>query len=1268
MLEITSQDIAALNDEDLRTLVGRLCEAELQQAGLPTSAVIWGGNQNARDGGIDVRVLLHGEHHGLNFLPRSDVGFQVKKTDFTPGLIAPEMRPSGDLRPSIIELIDRRGAYIIASSGTDASDSALQDRLSAMRAATANEDINDHLAVDFYDRNRLATWTRAHAGLVTWARQKAGRSIAGWQPYSAWAVSPDGVKDEYLLDEKARLYRGISDERGVTALQGVDLIRDILRKPKGVVRLAGLSGVGKTRLVQALFDGRVGEGALGPALVNYTDMNDNPAPQPSGMISDLIAADYRAIVVVDNCPPDLHRRMTELCRNAESQLSLISVEYDVQDDEPEGTEVFRLDTSSTEVISKLIARRYPDMTRLDVDKIATFSGGNARIALALANTLEQHETVAGLRDEELFKRLFYQRQERDGSLLRAAQACALVYSFQGEALSGDQAELPKIAALIGTDSQQLFAKVVQLRQRDLVQRRSVWRAVLPHAIANRLAKMALQEIPFEIIEQQFDTARLLKSFSRRLSYLHESEDARAIAANWLRPGNLLGDVGRLNELGQAMFENVAPILPERALEAIERALAEASLRDVYGRSWRDRLSSLLRSIAYDAELFDRCVAGLIAMALAEPQDGRSEYAEESLVGLFHIFLSGTHAKVEQRARIIGRLLASEDMRSKRLGDKLLGALLQAEHFSAGHSFEFGARVRDYGYWPSKLEDRVHWFEVTLALASRFAEVENEVGEAVRSKIAHAIGSIWFLDPRIQEQLESLARTISRENYWQEGWIAIRSFLSRPHSKSDPAALERLRSLERTMRPTSLIQKVQAVVLSERWGALDFAEMDESDEAKVRTTSLAHEKANTLAEDLGEQVALDAVALSALLPRLTRGKPGRVTPFGMGMARVVSERRRVWQRLTGGLAQAEENVRNAGALAGLLIGINRDDPGLCEELLEGALTDETLGSWFPALQTSVPISSAGAARLRRAVTMGKASIGSFQFLGWGRSSDALSGKDLSSIVLAIAEQKGGYAVAIDILSMRFHSDKDHDTAAPLELVEAGRQLLEKAVFDDRNNMSDHHLHTIAKVCLLGGAGESAARRFCERIKKGLSEYSFSAYEHEQLQITFKLQPRIAIEVFFESEDGEGNLIVDGFDDPSDRRKNPLDELPDYQVIKWCDESPLKRYAALSRAISFFSNDGGGISWTPLAKEMLRKAPDRLAILKNFISRFTPSSWIGSRAAIVESRLPLLDQLRELMDQSFFESIRDARAELVDEIARSRKWETERDSERDERFES
>lgn len=1270
MLEITSQDIAALNDEDLRGLVGRLCEAELRAAGLPTSAATWGGNQNAADGGIDVRVALHGEIQVVDFLPRADVGFQVKKTDFTPGLIAPEMRPRGSLRASIIDLIKRRGAYIIASSGADASDSALQDRLSAMSTAVADADINRDLFLDFYDRNRLATWTRSHPGLVIWARQKVGRGVAGWQPYDSWAASPEGLQDEYLLDEKARLYSGISDERGATIQQGLDLIRNLLRVPRGVVRLAGLSGVGKTRLVQAIFDDRVGEGALPPAMAIYTDMNDNPAPQPSGMLSDLIAARYRAIVVVDNCPPDLHRRMTELCRNAGSELSLISVEYDVQDDEPEGTEVFRLETSSKEVISKLVARRFPAMTRLDVDKIAEFSGGNARIALALSNTLERHETVSGLRDEELFKRLFHQRQEHDGSLLRVAQACALVYSFQGESLSGDDAELPRIGALVGMSGQQLFANVAQLRQRDLVQRRSVWRAVLPHAVANRLARMALHEIPYELIEENFTTARLLKSFSRRLSYLHECEEARAIGNKWLGSGGLLEEVGLLNELGQAMFENIAPVSPELALQAIERALAGGELLGTASpRSWRSKLCSLLRSIAYDANLFDRSVAGLITLALAEPQDGRSKDAEDTLSGLFHAFLSGTHAMVEQRARIVQRLLESDDARSRLLGDTLLGALLQTDHFSAGHSFEFGAHVRDYGYWPAKLEDRVHWFEITLALAGKFVQLKNATGESVRSKIAHAIGAVWFLGPAIQEEIERLAHNLSTTDYWQEGWIAIRSFFSRPHSKVDPGALERLRALERSMRPVSLVQQVQAVVLSERWGAFDFAEMDEADEADTRTSAIAHEKANKLAEDLGQQVAVDVVTLSAVLPQLTRGRPGRVAPFGMGLAKAIPERRRIWRRLTETLAQTEEKSRNAGALAGLLIGINRDDHSLCEEFLENALNHDTLGAWFPALQTSVPISAAGADRLKRAVTLGKASINSFQFLGWGRSSDPLTGKDLSDIILAIAGQSGGYAVAIDILSMRFHSNVDQIDAHPPELVDAGRKLLANASFDERNSMSDHHLQTIANACLPGREGEGAARSLCERIKKGFSGYSFGAHEHEQLlQNLFKLQPRISLDVFFEKESGDGALNVDDFDGPSGRRKNPLDGLCQTEIISWCDERPMERYATLSRAISFHSSEGGGISWTPLAREMLRRAPDRLAVLKHFVGRFSPTSWMGSRAAIVESRLPLLDQLGELEDGSMSQFIRQARADLVEDIARSRKWETDRDSERDERFEN
>ena len=96
MFEITGDDIAALSDEDLRTLVGLLCEAELRQRNLSPSAVIWGGDQNAKDGGLDVRVALPADTVIDGFIPRAQTGFQVKKPDMPRGAILDEMKPKPD--------------------------------------------------------------------------------------------------------------------------------------------------------------------------------------------------------------------------------------------------------------------------------------------------------------------------------------------------------------------------------------------------------------------------------------------------------------------------------------------------------------------------------------------------------------------------------------------------------------------------------------------------------------------------------------------------------------------------------------------------------------------------------------------------------------------------------------------------------------------------------------------------------------------------------------------------------------------------------------------------------------------------------------------------------------------------------------------------------------------------------------------------------------------------------------------------------------------
>jgi len=78
MFEITRDDIAALDDEDLRILIGLLCEAELRRANLPVSAVTYGGNQTAKDGGLDVRVSLPPGTAISGFIPGLQQAFRSR--------------------------------------------------------------------------------------------------------------------------------------------------------------------------------------------------------------------------------------------------------------------------------------------------------------------------------------------------------------------------------------------------------------------------------------------------------------------------------------------------------------------------------------------------------------------------------------------------------------------------------------------------------------------------------------------------------------------------------------------------------------------------------------------------------------------------------------------------------------------------------------------------------------------------------------------------------------------------------------------------------------------------------------------------------------------------------------------------------------------------------------------------------------------------------------------------------------------------------------
>lgn len=1264
MFEITGDDISLLNDTDLRALIGRLCEAELRRHGHSVSHVTWGGSQTARDGGLDVHVALPPGTTVNGFIPRPETGFQVKKPDMPRGEILGEMKPDGVVRPVIINLAKEAGAYIIVSSTGSTAHSALKNRQTAMAEAIADIADASKLALDFYDRSRVATWLRDHPGLIPWTRSLIGKSIPGWQSFGSWSRAPGGVDDSFLFDAETRIKTvHEKDGEGVSATAGIDRIRDVLHQPGQVVRLVGLSGVGKTRLCEALFDPTVGVNSLDPALAYYTNVAEEPDPPPIGLASDLIAANRRAILVIDNCPFALHSDLARVARTENSSISVITVEYDIRDDQPEGTDVFALDSSSPGLIEKLVERRYPEISQIDARTIAEFSGGNARVALALAATIGKNDSIVGLSDADLFKRLFQQRHEHDPELLLIAQACSLVYSFEGVKTEGDGAELPILAALIGKPALDVYRAAAELKRRDLLQERAEWRAVLPHAIANRLAALALQDIPVAAILKSLVTdgpARLRRSFSRRLGYLDDSKEARAIVQAWLSPGNMLADIPDLGEDEQTMLANVAPVLPEETLTAIERALSDADDPTLVKSKYVVRL---LRSLAYEPQHFERALSLLIGFARLDPDNENG--AAGVVPSLFQIVLSGTHASVTMRLTVLENMLQSADDWRRELGLKSLNALLKTDHFSSSYGFEFGARSRDYGYHPPTGKDVQNWFAAALELAARHALSKGPVAAGVRSSIARKFRGLRSQTGQ-GNALEALMRDIGNEGFWREGWVAVRQtrIYDGEHMPSDMR--ERLTALEEFLRPKNLLDKVRGVVLGSGKGM----DLDDFDEVENDDYEGAITRMNWTVETLGRDVASDNEVFKSLLPSLVKGG-SRVALFGEGLGSSTEKPYEIWQAFVTEFSTAGQP--STAVMGGFLTAMQKRDPVLAGKMLDEAVDHPSVGAQFPQLQARVAVDDQGVSRLHKALELDQADITQYHALAYGRASDDVPGPQFRDLLLAIAKKPDGLTVALEVLSMRLVSNgTDKQEPAP-EVVEVGRSLLDAFEFQKKNSRTDREdreLGRIARISLAGDASIPNVRRLVRKMMAAVDSYDIHAYDQDDLiEGLLRVHPVITLDEVFAGDEKARAKAVAFFIDFQRFRKDPLAAVPDDIILAWCEANPAIRYPLIAASASLFKRPENNQphEWLPLASALLVKAPEPLAVFKEIVRRVRPWSWSGSLATKLEERLKLLEQLPTDHASGLANALHETKVYFQKWIERERKSEAAESRARDGRFE-
>jgi hypothetical protein len=288
-------------------------------------------------------------------------------------------------------------------------------------------------------------------------------------------------------------------------------------------------------------------------------------------------------------------------------------------------------------------------------------------------------------------------------------------------------------------------------------------------------------------------------------------------------------------------------------------------------------------------------------------------------------------------------------------------------------------------------------------------------------------------------------------------------------------------------------------------------------------------------------------------------------------------------------------------------------------------------------------------------------------------ESINDDDLAKLLKKILSKEAGIDVAIEILRMRFHDRNDKSPKVSDSLLAVARDVLSMYAFEEkrqRQSNRDYELAEIARICLNTKEGVPAATQVCQHLAKAAMERRVFALEYpELLNSLAQTQPRVFLDVFLESSNGQDNhrrrMLFHGIDSCG----TPFDEIPDDVLLSWCEDDPTARYPKVAAAIQPFAKSAqtGKLEWKPLVYTIFERAPDLDPILEHLADAIMPRSWDGSRADILLSRGGLFQELYNYDNAKIRAWAKAQYLDLQESIRKEREWEEQRRRKRDEGFE-
>lgn len=633
-----------------------------------------------------------------------------------------------------------------------------------------------------------------------------------YKPFKAWVEWEKSIikEHEFFWNDKIREIKEAINNYTENS-------RD---NPNKSIRVLGLSGLGKTRILFEIFNPKQSENNY-PEFSNrvlYLDFSFYPEIYFEGVFDKLENELKNKIIIIDNCPKEKHRHLQQLLKKVNNKTFLITIDSNPEEIEFDKIKDVNYITIKKEdfnsIVNEILNQESSLIGKDNINKVRDFSQGIPLMAVLLIESIKNGEEFIGkLDDKELLDKLLGQKgkQERPRTILKS---CSIFNYFGFEDKLISQLEFiatnKNITSLEGNKEvivHEFFDTCNYYLKREIFEKKGRLIGMRPFPLAIYLAKEWLESCnPRRLLNVINDIAelpppdreQLTEALAEQMRYLGYDDNAKFIIEQIVGPNSPFDNAEVLNtELGSRLFRSFVEVNPLAISSNITRIFISKTKEELLEiKEGRRNLVWVLEKLCFDKRTFKDSAKVLYSFAVAENENWANN-ATAQFLQLFNILLPGTEANLSERWDIIEWGLNKSEKDYHTLAIKAMSVGLNYGHFTrmGGAEEQGGKRLIDYN--PSEKEIIEYWNKILNKLLLIIKE-KNQFSDLASNIISESLKSIS--NPRHFQLFFQVVKEIADiKNYdWDEGLKGLK-FVNR-HKKNviTSSQVEQLQKLEEAL--------------------------------------------------------------------------------------------------------------------------------------------------------------------------------------------------------------------------------------------------------------------------------------------------------------------------------------------------------------------------------------------------------------------------------------------------------------------------------------